>query len=109
MPVEREECCKNCGKDIPASVPRTSNFCSYFCKDVYEQNGEDTGRHLILDEIDENIERAMLGTATFAVLCIRCKKIVGGIPGLLEELGEGRPLDDLKRQHLNCPKKEATS
>jgi hypothetical protein len=27
----------------------------------------------------------------------------------LEVLGEGRPLDDLKRQHLNCHRKEATS
>lgn len=97
--------CKNCGEELLKN-PWGAFFCSVFCADMYEQGG---GNEVLLHTPDENTVRAKVGTTTFAVICIRCEKIVGYIPGLLEVLGEGRPLDDLKRQHLNCHRKEATS
>lgn len=43
------------------------------------------------------------------VLCVRCREKIGHLPGLLPALGRGRPLDEVRQKHFNCPKKESSN
>lgn len=99
MPVEREECCKNCGEDIPAAVPINLNFCSGFCTEEYELKGGDAELARLTNEVMED----SMDPKWFEVICVRCRKIVGHIPDLLDR---AMVLPNIRRQHRNCEIKE---
>lgn len=60
----------------------------------------------VLDDMLEYLEQKMLERDQFSVLCAKCGAFVGRLPGLCEELAEGRLLDEIRQHHLNCPKIE---